>query len=354
MKQPMKKTTKIILGLLLAALLIGVCFSSVTLYVKRELGKPTFTLPDETPQYTCEAPADAAEAADCAARLFAAAQEADDTLVDLHTDVSLEGDWQTPFSAADAQTLQYIAEEAAAGIAALYPSVSGAAASQTALLLPVIRAADVLSFSAETDETRLVLTLQTDPDSVDAQALLQSEVCTQIVGTLSDALTVERAEIVPVSASVRMEIDRFSDRLLTAEVQNAYRVHATVRLAEGYRALSAQETVEITLPYETVRHMTLTHFGARFTERAIAVNPGDRKTLPVEVTVREDASEDDYTLVFTSSAPDVLTFDSDGMTTVERLADEPVTVTMTLRYDGHVYTDTLTVYVTQWEVSSGD
>ena len=38
--------------------------------------------------------------------------------------------------------------------------------------------------------------------------------------------------------------------------------------------------------------------------------------------------------------------------TVEENYDEPVIVTMTLEYDGHVYTDQLTVYITEMELEA--
>ena len=148
------------------------------------------------------------------------------------------------------------------------------------------------------------------------------------------------------------EIDRVTDQLRSADITYVCRVHAQIRLTESYGALLPQQTAQVELPFTRTEHIDFTRFGARFTERAVAVRPGNMQSLSADVRVPADASQDDFTLTFTPDVPDILRFDDDGVMTVLKASDDPVIVTMTLQYGGHTYTDSIKVYVTEWEVAS--
>ena len=151
---------------------------------------------------------------------------------------------------------------------------------------------------------------------------------------------------------MRFTIDRVSDQLLSAEIERNVLVTTTIRLTEASSALLSERQGKISLPYETTQHVDFKHYGTRFLKRAMVVKPGDMKALPADVRVNAEAMKEDYKLTFTASEPDVLSFDEDGVMTVNRAFDDPVTVTMTLEYDGHTYTDDLIVYISEWEVAT--
>ena len=74
--------------------------------------------------------------------------------------------------------------------------------------------------------------------------------------------------------------------------------------------------------------------------------------LPADVVVNGEAAGDDFTLTFTSTDPDAITIDADGVMTVHKAPEETAQITMTLVYGAHTYTDTLTVYITELEVET--
>ena len=76
------------------------------------------------------------------------------------------------------------------------------------------------------------------------------------------------------------------------------------------------------------------------------------KALPASVTVNSEATKDDFKLTFTPSDREAVSIDEDGVMTVNVNGEKTVTVKMTLEYDGHTYTDDLTVYITEKEVST--
>ena len=128
MSKPKKKRVKIILGVLIAVLMLGVCFTSVAFYAKKEINKPLFTIPPEKAELLPSAsplPEDADTAAAYAQRLFDEAMTASDAEMSCRTEVSLAGDWQTPLADADAAVLSYLKDTAAELVRRLLAEVNG-------------------------------------------------------------------------------------------------------------------------------------------------------------------------------------------------------------------------------------
>ena len=365
MSQKKHNRKTLLLGALVVVVIIGICFFCVTLYAKKEINKPKFTIPQQPEQPSVTAlPTDKDEACAYMARLYEAALASDDTEASWHTDVRLDGEWETPFDDADEQILLHVRDNAAPQIAALYPSGSDVRADAAEdVPRPAFAALNVLDFTAEqgrtqddgtiTDTDRYFITLTVDPQSADTQAMLTGDVFKQIEKELSSVAVLSDTQIEPQSVTMRFTVDRLTDQLLAAEIERNVRVRTKIRLTDDSAALLSERDAEITLPYGTTLHVDFKHYGVRFLERAIAVKPGDMKALPADVRVNSGATKEDYTLTFTASEPDLLSFDADGVMSVgKKTADKPVTVTMTLEYDGHTYTDDMLVYITQWEVAT--
>lgn len=361
-----KKTNRkaILLGALIVTVLIGICFFCVTLYAKKEINKPKFDMPKQAEQPSVTAlPADKDEACAYVSRLYEAALASDDTEASWHTDVRLNGEWDTPFSDADEAILLHICDGAAGQIAALYPNVSDLRTSAADNVpRPEIAAQSVLGFTAEqgrtqddgkiVDTDRYFISLTVDPQSADTQAMLNSEVFKEIEKELSTVASLSDTQIEAQDVTMRFTIDRVSDQLLSAEIERNVLVTTTIRLTEASSALLSTRQGKLSLPYGTTQHIDFKHYGTRFLKRAMVVKPGDMKALPADVRVNANAMKEDYKLTFTASEPDVLSFDADGVMTVNKTFDDPVTVTMTLEYDGHTYTDELIVYISEWEVAT--
>lgn len=364
MSKPMKKKTKILLGVLCALVALGICFTAIGFYAKNEIEKERFQMPELQPEPSVTAlPTDGAQAAAYVQRLYAAALAADDVELSLHTDVDLGGEATLPFAAVDNDLLLFVRDGAGGQIAALYPSISDTVMRDEAVKPQLPLTGEVQECTAvqgQTDEEGNVtedqfyfITLTLDPAAMKTQTMLESEVGKGIREILAPAAAVDKAEITPQSMTLSAKIDRLTDQLLTVDVARAYQVDATVTLTDAYAALSAERTVPVSLPYRTVEHFSFRHYGARFTERAIVVQANDMKQLPAAVAVNAKATKADYKLTFEVSHPDLISVDADGVLSVAKKI-EPVTasVKMKLEYDGHTYEDTLTVYVTDLEVET--
>ena len=356
MREPMKKSAKITLGILIAVLLIGVCFTSVAIYAKKELSKPRFTLPEQAPLPSASAlPADAAEAESYIDRLFAETTAADDVEGKWSTEVSLDGDWNTPLNDADERVLRYIGTNAFS----LYPTADAVCMAQADDVPMPMRDAAEVSFTArqgsdekDDEKDRYFITLE-KTSTPSSDIFSDSAVFSAVRQTLSPALEILQVEVTSQDATENYTVDRVTDNLLSAELKHTYHIRATVRLTGAYRALlPEQETFVAEFPYTTKQKLEFRHYGVRFTEQAVAVKPGDRQSLPTQVTVDDTISAEEYNLTFTPDVPDVLSFDDDGVMRVLKLCDKPVTVTMTLQHGEHSYTDSIKVYITEWEVAS--
>ena len=368
-KKPMKKGLKVFLGILTAIIFIALCMGAVGLYIVHDKNKPVFELPDIDPlPAVTELPSDGAEAAAYVNRLYETVCKADDVEGAWHTDVSI-GALQTPLGDADNAMLQFFASQAQGQISALYPQEAELIMAKTdkapAFTLDEKR---VLTYtgtqlkveteeSEETEEGKkeeeipdhYELSFVCTPADVDAALIQSGDIYRSVTETLAPAMAVESFAVKPETEEVTCTIDRPTDDLLNLTVKTSYTLTVLVRFTDAYAALGS-EPVEITVPYETTLVADFQHYGARFTERQIAENKGAMQALPMDVVVHSTATKDDYTLTFDISNPAAIEVDADGVMRVHEVCDEPVTITMTLQYDSHTYTDTLTVYLTELEI----
>lgn len=363
-EKPMKKPVKIVLIVLLVLVLLGICFGSVALYAHNEIHKERFTVPEADPLPSATAlPTEKGAVAGYITALYDKTVNADDVEASWHTDVNLSGEIETPFAEADRDVISYIRDQTAGQIAGLYPNVKDAIGDKSILDFSLLPSA-FIDYTAQqgktndagetTEEDFYFIDAQLDPARLNTADVMKSDIYAAVTEKLAPAMTVTACEAEPVSATISYKIDRVQDHLLNVDYTRAYRIRATVTLNGEYKALLPEgDTAEITLPYEVTERISFLHYGARFTERVMVVNPDDMKALPADVKVDAAATKDDYTLTFDVSDPEALRVDPDGVMTVSHKAkEEPVTVTMTLEYDGHTYTDTMTIYITELEVAT--
>ncbi|MBR4765343.1 MAG: hypothetical protein IK085_01120 [Clostridia bacterium] len=358
-----KKNVKHIIAVAIPViLLLAICFTCVTIYAKKEINKPKFKKPEDAAQQSVtELPKDAAGAFAYVQKLYNETLEADDVEVSFSTGVKSEGEIKTPFSEADGNLITFIRDKAIGGFSEFYDSGSEIKPSE-AQGIPEIyfTAADIQEYTAEqghTDEEGNVsddgyyfITFTLDPACVDTESMKTGSVYESIKEKLDPSITVENTEITANSVNVSAKIDRVYDYINELIITENYTVKADVNLADEYaELLGGKDQAQIELPYETSHNVYFKHYGARFSQRSIVVQPKDMKALPAAVTVNSAATKEDYKLTFTPSVAEAVTIDADGVMTVEKLVDDPVIITMTLDYDGHTYTDDLTVYITEWE-----
>ena len=364
MSQSNKNKRNIILIVLIVTVLIGACFGTVTIYAKKQLSKPKFVMPEQpAAQSATELPQEKAAICSYVNGLYSAAVSADDVEGSFNTSVNLDEDIKAELKDADLSLLNYIRGNASGKISEFYPSAANVLMTE-AEDFPAFEAtpASVTEFTAEqghtdeagnvSDDAYYFITLTVDPASVDTSALTEGDVYKKIEETLAPAASLENVEITAESRTVSIKIDRVADRILTVDISTVYSVKADASFTDDYKALASGESVEFTMPYKTNEHIGFSCYGATFTQPAMAVKKGDMKALPASVTVNSEATKEDYKLTFEPSDKSAVSIDEDGVMTVNADGEKEITVTMTLEYDGHTYTDDLTVYITGMEVAT--
>ena len=361
----MKKATKIILGITVTVLLLGLCFTSLSLYAKREINKPRFELPALSGQQGSPLPADKAQAFDYVSGLYQKVSAADDVEISLHTDVdTTRGEKVMPFSDADNKVISRALEKAQGRLGELYPKSENVLLSESEGLPPLgFTVADIIDFTAEkgrmedgktVEEEYYFISFTLNNGCIDTRSMLESGVRKSIEKELSSVLSVSNLDIEPESFTVNFKIRYFDDLLTHVEFKRCAKIKASVDFTgEAYKALDSG-TVRLELPFDTAQSIDVFSYGIHFTERQIAVQTSDIRALPLEVRVNSETTKEDYGLSFDVSKDGLLEIDDDGVMSVKAAQKAPVTVTATLEYDGHKYTDTLIVYVTELEVKTDE
>lgn len=370
MSRPLQKKTKITLGVLIFAVLLGICFLCVGIYAKMEFQKEKSWLPPKIPAQKASVtalPDNAHDAYEYAMRLYNEALHADNVEGSWHTDVSLDGATTLPFAETDNAIIGRIFQNAAGAVQGLYPNVSGVKMTEEAAEdLPEInlKESDVLEYRYDpaslfnrrgeylSDTYEIVFV--TDPAFKNTDDILQGGVYKGICEQLKDALTVRNTEITVQNVEIRFQIDRLTDRMLYAEVSRAYEITADFTLTDDYAALLADtgaKDATVTFPYRATERVSFMWYGLRFTVDYMEQKPDDIMTLPLEIHVNGAAVQgEDFNVTYTASDPATMEFDEEGTMTVLKMNDvsktEGITVTATLEYGGKTYTDELTVYIT--------
>ncbi len=369
------KKKSIVLIVLAVVLLISICFATLAVYAKKEFSKPKFEMPEEEPAVSLtELPQDKESLCAYVNSLYERALGADNAEGSWHTDVNLEGEIVTPFADADKSIVSYIKDNCAGEIAGLYPAESELKMTEVKDA-PVIRInpADVAEFTAEqghTDDNGNVsdndwyfITFEIKPESIDTGAFTESKVYAEAVKKLSDVADITESEFKAEGMSYSFRINRLTDEIANADINGSYKIKSSVQLKSEFTGLLPAEQdsmiADIELPYKTAQHISFKWYGCRFNQRSMVVNPSDMKALPADVRVNSEATKDDFKLTFTPSDKNAVSIDADGVMTVSKNAvevlenpDEPVTIKMTLEYEGKTYSDELTVYITELEVET--
>lgn len=89
----------------------------------------------------------------------------------------------------------------------------------------------------------------------------------------------------------------------------------------------------------------ITFAGIKIEQDSLRIHSNGYDNLKIIADVDENASQDEFSVVFVSSDPSVCTVDENGTVEAVRESDKPVTVKVTLSYLGKTYSDSCLVYV---------
>lgn len=200
--------------------------------------------------------------------------------------------------------------------------------------------------SAELNENgdRICYTLSLDTGSnpiSDKYRKLDDSAAEQVAAGSTEACLIENIKADMTELTVYGESDK-EGRMTYLYVERRYDVKADVVFRDDLDELGTQN---LSLVYTVREKKSLTYAGISIKQDNISLEGNGFQTLGISANVSENCGPDDYRLTFTSSDESILKADQNGMIEAVSISDKPVTVTATLEYLGHTYTDTCTVYV---------
>ena len=362
----MKKPMKIFLGVAGVAALVGICFGCLAIYAKKEINKPKFETPESISEEALTAlPTSAEEAFDYVNTLFNSCMSADDIELSKHYSVKLgDGEKVTPFGDADNSIFSRVLDSAQDAIGGLYEAYENVPVPQLKEIPSLsFGKSDIIGFTAEkgttdengetVDDGYYYITLTAKPEAVDTKAMLESSIRAEVEKELEPVLSVSSVDIAPESITAKFKIRYADNSLEWAEIKQKVTLKAAVDFTEDYKALSA-ETAKLEIPFEKTESLDLFRYGLRFTQRQLVVQTDKTVSLPLDVRVNSEATKENYKLSFTVSEDGILDISADGIVNAVGSKETPVTVTATLEYGTHTYTDRFIVYATELEVKTDE
>ncbi len=156
---------------------------------------------------------------------------------------------------------------------------------------------------------------------------------------LSSVCTINSAEAVAEDFIITVKVNRLTDEISYLSVCRNYTVTADVTFKDDL-AVFGEKTFQF--PYSVTDTYEYFYAGVTLSESEISIEEGDEINLTVNAVIEDDS---EYEVTFASSDESVATVDEMGYVKGVKSSDEPVTITVTLRYMGETFTDTCLVYV---------
>lgn len=156
---------------------------------------------------------------------------------------------------------------------------------------------------------------------------------------VSDVCKIDSAKAKPEDFVITVKVNRLTDELVTLAICRSYTVSADVTF-KGDLKVFGEKRVEF--PYSVTETYEYFYAGVTLSEREITIEEGDEANLTVNAVIENDS---EYTVSFESSDTAVATVDEMGYVKGVGESDDPVTITVTLRYMGETFTDECLVYV---------
>lgn len=190
------------------------------------------------------------------------------------------------------------------------------------------------------------VTYTVNGDSVSGDTLLHTfgadslpDVKKGLQNEVSSVCTIKSAEATPEDFVITAKINRLTDEIATLSICRNYTVTADVSF-KGDLAVFGEKT--FVFPYSVTETYEYFYAGITLSETEISIEEGDEINLTVNAVIEDDS---EYEVAFSSSDTSVAAVDEMGYVKGIKASDEPVEITVTLRYMGETFTDTCLVYV---------
>lgn len=156
---------------------------------------------------------------------------------------------------------------------------------------------------------------------------------------LSSYCKIEKIDSVRENYTVYAKVNRLTDELVNLEICRNFLVEADITFINELNIFGEKN---ITFNYTIADKYDYYYAGVDLLESEITLSEGDEINLTVNAVIEDDS---DYEVIFSSSDEAIATVDEMGYVKGIKASEEPVTVTVTLRYMGETFTDHCLVYV---------
>lgn len=156
---------------------------------------------------------------------------------------------------------------------------------------------------------------------------------------LSSVCAINSTEAVAEDFIITLKVNRLTDEISTLSICRNYTITADVTF-KGDLAVFGERT--FVFPYSVTNTYEYFYAGVTLSETEVTIDEGDEISLTVNAVIEDDS---EYEVTFTSSDTSIATVDEMGYVKGVTKSDEPVTITVTLKYMGETFTDECLVYV---------
>lgn len=194
------------------------------------------------------------------------------------------------------------------------------------------------------DGSKICYTFSLTPENSDLAAQMKAYDDATVQSGMNfstGACTIENITATPAGMAVYAESNR-DNQLTKVELERKYNVEADMYFSQELSGLGSRH---ITFVCTVKESQNIKYAGISVKQDKISLEKNGFETLEISANMEEDAGDEDFSLIFTSSDPAVVKVDPNGMVEAVSESKEPVTVTATLTYLGNTYTDSCTVTV---------
>lgn len=192
------------------------------------------------------------------------------------------------------------------------------------------------------DKYNFSLSLKTSSDLAKAYMSVDETAINKAIDEISDQVDVKNYDLKLVDTTLNYTTNSTGDKLLSVTLTNKYELDIELQFVGGVQNIGSGE---MTPDYTTNTKYDLFHAGIYFKDNTKTIAHKGYDTLKITANIKDDATQDDYVLTFTSSDPESISVDENGQIEALKAIEKPVTITATLEYMNKTYTDICLVYV---------
>ena len=337
---------QIILLLVCPVLMIAICSVLIWFYAAVAVDDESFSVPEEKiPPKTQISSQE--EMLSLFSKVLKDAFESGEISVSQQNNISEFEIHTTGMNKAQESLVGLFAEGLSGEMTAMFSSDVVVYGEKAELISPdVTHKADELTFETDEENKLYKIELLYDlPEGDIADGFFADEdsnVFARVKEQLSSVCSIDAEERTLNYIRVYAEIDYTSEKLCSMKISRSYSLGADVEFSGDLETLGKSDT-SLNVLFE--KNYTVEYAGIEIAQDEIILTANGYDNLSVIAGVDENASAEDFSLVFTSSDENIATVDENGVVEAVNVSETPAIITAELKYLGNTYTDEVEVFV---------